>query len=382
MIPSTTDMLRTLVSTPSVSCNDSALDKSNIDVINHLANWLSDLDFDVTVKPLESNRDKANLLARKGSGEGGLVFAGHSDTVPCTESNWSVDPYAITERDSKMFGLGTCDMKGFFPIVLAACSTLNGGKLSKPLCIAATSDEETSMAGARELHRLDFPKADAVVIGEPTDLVPAFTHKGIALLRVIVTGTAGHSSNPDAGVNAIDAMHDVIGELKVFRAELRDKHSNDSFAVQYPTLNLGCLHAGDVPNRICEHAELQFDIRVLPRMDSQVLVDDLQGRIQDISAKHGAKIDLIPSSAFIPPFETSKSSKLVRYLENATRNRASGVAFGTEAPFYQSLGMEAVIFGPGSVKQAHQPDEYIDMSRLQPTQAIIEDLIHSYCVAS
>lgn len=382
MIPSTTDMLRTLVSTPSVSCNDKSLDKSNIDVINHLANWLDDLNFDVTVKPLATDRHKANLLARKGSGEGGLVFAGHSDTVPCYEAHWSVDPYKLTERDDRLYGLGTCDMKGFFPTVIAACAAISESKLTKPLCIAATSDEETSMAGARELDRLEFPKAEATVIGEPTDLIPAFTHKGIVLLRVIVTGVAGHSSNPDAGVNAIDAMHDVISELKAFRDELRTNYSNTFFDVQYPTLNLGCLHAGDVPNRICAHAELQFDIRVLPNMNTELLVDELNERIARINARHQAEIALIPSSAFIPPFETKTTGRLVKHLEKLTQKRACGVAFGTEAPFYQALGMEAVILGPGSVNQAHQPDEYISLDRLGPTQAIVEDLIATYCLSA
>ncbi|MCY3859602.1 MAG: acetylornithine deacetylase [Gammaproteobacteria bacterium] len=379
MIPSTTDMFRALVSTPSVSCPDQQIDQSNIEVINLLANWLDDLGFDVVVKPLESNPQKANLLARKGGGEGGLVFAGHSDTVPCLESQWHVDPFGLTEQDGRFYGLGTCDMKGFFPLVLAACAAIDDRQLQKPLCVAATSDEETSMAGARELETLGFPKADAAVIGEPTNLVPAYTHKGIALLRVTITGVAGHSSDPDAGVNALDTMHQVISRLMEFRMELRSKYANDAFAVQYPTLNLGCLHAGDVPNRICAHAELQFDIRLLPKMNAQLLIDDIQRRVHDISAQTGAEIQVESTCPTIPPFETSTTGELVRYLSNATKHAPRGVAFGTEAPFYQALGMETVVFGPGSVNQAHQPDEYISLDRLKPTQDILENLIHTYC---
>ena len=381
MIPSTTDMFRALVSTPSVSCPDQQIDQSNIEVINLLANWLDDLGFDVVVKPLESNRQKANLLARKGTGEGGLVFAGHSDTVPCLESQWNVDPFGLTEQDGRFYGLGTCDMKGFFPLALAACAAIDDHQLQKPLCVAATSDEETSMAGARELEALGFPKADAAVIGEPTDLVPAYTHKGIALLKVTITGVAGHSSDPDAGVNALDAMHQVISRLMEFRTELRSKYANDAFAVQHPTLNLGCLHAGDVPNRICAHAELQFDIRLLPKMNAQLLIDDIQQRVVDIAEQTGAKIHVESTCPTIPPFQTSTAGELVRHLSNATNHAPRGVAFGTEAPFYQALGMETVVFGPGSVNQAHQPDEYISLDRLKPTQAILENLIHKYCAA-
>ena len=379
MIPSMTEMFRALVSTPSVSCPDHQIDQSNIEVINLLANWLDDLGFDVTVKPLESNRHKANLLARKGSGDGGLVFAGHSDTVPCFESQWAVDPFALTEKDGRLYGLGTCDMKGFFPLALAACAAIDASRIDKPLYVAATSDEETSMAGARELAAMEFPKADAAVIGEPTDLVPAYTHKGIALLKVIITGVAGHSSDPDAGVNAIDAMHQVIERLMEFRGELKLRYANDAFAVQHPTLNLGCLHAGDVPNRICAHAELQFDIRLLPTMNADVLIEDIQRRVVDIPDQTGAKIQIESTCPSIPPFETSTTGKLVQHLSNVTNHAPQGVAFGTEAPFYQALGMETVVFGPGSVNQAHQPDEYISLDRLKPTQTILENLIHTYC---
>ena len=382
MIPSTTEMFRALVSTPSVSCTDQQIDQSNIDVINLLANWLDDLGFDVVVKPLESNHHKANLLARKGSGDGGLVFAGHSDTVPSRESQWKVDPYALTEQEGRFYGLGTCDMKGFFPLALAACAAIDDRQLKKPLCVAATSDEETSMAGARELESLEFPKADAAVIGEPTDLVPAYTHKGIALMKVVITGVAGHSSDPDAGVKALDAMHQVISKLMVFRTELKTKYANDAFAVQYPTLNLGCLHAGDVPNRICAHAELQFDIRLLPKMNVQLLIDDIRTRLADIAEQTGAQIQAESSCPSIPPFETRTTGNLVRHLSNATNHAPRGVAFGTEAPFYQALGMETVVFGPGSVNQAHQPDEYISLDRLKPTQNILENLIHTYCATS
>ena len=379
MIPSMTEMFRALVSTPSVSCPDHQIDQSNIEVINLLANWLDDLGFDVTVKPLESNRHKANLLARKGSGDGGLVFAGHSDTVPCFESQWAVDPFALTEKDGRLYGLGTCDMKGFFPLALAACAAIDAKRLDKPLYVAATSDEETSMAGARELAAMEFPKADAAVIGEPTDLVPAYTHKGIALLKVIITGVAGHSSDPDAGVNAIDAMHQVIERLMEFRGELKLRYANDAFAVQHPTLNLGCLHAGDVPNRICAHAELQFDIRLLPTMNADILIEEIQRRVVDITEQTGAKIHIESTCPSIPPFETSTTGKLVQYLSNVSNHAPQGVAFGTEAPFYQALGMETVVFGPGSVNQAHQPDEYISLDRLRPTQIILENLIHTYC---
>ena len=237
-------------------------------------------------------------------------------------------------------------------------------------------------AGARELDTLDFPKADVAIIGEPTDLIPAYTHKGIALLRVAITGVAGHSSNPAAGVNAIDVMHLVIATLMQFRDELKATYTNDAFAVEFPTLNLGCLHAGDVPNRICAHAELEFDIRVLPKMNIQHLIADIEQRVAVVAEHTGAGIEVHLCSPTIPPYETNSSSPLVKQLERATNHVAQGVPFGTEAPFYQALGIETIVLGPGSVKQAHQPDEYISIDSLKPTTNILTELIHSYCTAS
>ena len=380
MLPPLADMFRQLIQIPSVSSNNSTYDRSNIEVVNLLANWLNDLGFETSVKPLESNPQKANLIARIGSGEGGLVLAGHTDTVPCQESDWSVNPYSLTEKDDKYFGLGTCDMKGFFPLVLSAFSAIDAKKLIKPLCIAATSDEETSMAGARELQASDFPKADAVVIGEPTDLVPAFTHKGMALLRLTVEGEAGHSSNPDEGNNAIDVLHEIIGELQTFRGKLRENYCNETFEVTFPTLNLGCVHAGDAPNRICSHAELQFDIRILPGMQTTTVLNDLLDLVHGVSRRTGACIRFSASSPFIPPFETDPTGDLVKHLAAGTHSAPTGVAFGTEAPFFQALGIETAVCGPGSIRQAHQPDEYLALDQIKPTQHLLQGLIHTYCV--
>ena len=380
MLPSVVDMLNQIVATPSVSSIDPEFDRSNIEVIHLLANWLDDLGFDTSVKPLSTDKNKANLLARKGSGEGGLVFSGHSDTVPCRESDWSVDPYGLTMQDDKIYGLGTCDMKCFFPLALAACAAMDSKKLSKPICIAATSDEETGMAGARELEASDFPKADAVVIGEPTDLIPAFTHKGMAMMKVAIEGTAGHSSDPEAGNNAIDVLHQVIGELIEYRNVLRSKFANGAFAVEYPTLNLGCVHAGDVPNRICSHAEMQFDIRVLPGMANESVLAEVQGLLEKIERETDSVIHINTCSPTVPPFEIDVERELVQHLTRVSKRAPTGVAFGTEAPFFQALGLETVVFGPGSVAQAHQPDEFIRQDMLEPTQDILEGLIHKYCI--
>lgn len=377
--PDFIEMLDTLIGSPSVSCTSAALDQSNLTVINHLGGWLESLGFAVEVQPLPAMAGKANLIATLGSGPGGLVLAGHTDTVPYDEARWSTDPFKLTERDGRLFGLGTCDMKGFFPIAIEAARQFAGARLSKPLTIVATSDEESSMAGARALLESGRPKADYAIIGEPTDLMPVFAHKGFMMLTIRLTGASGHSSDPGLGRSALDAMHCAMGELISYRAQLAARYRNPAFEVAVPTLNLGCLTAGDNPNRICASAELQIDLRLLPGMDSTEVVAELSTRMERSAESHGVSVTIEPVSTPVPPFASPQDGRLVRALEKSSGRKAGTVAFGTEGPFLQQLGMETVIFGPGAIDQAHQPDEYLDMDRITPTVTILRDIIVEVC---
>ncbi len=378
--PPLLDMLHTLVSSPSVSCTSTALDQSNLAVINHLAGWLESLGFDAEVRPLSDKPGKANLIATLGRGPGGLVLAGHTDTVPYDDRRWSQDPFELTERDGRLYGLGACDMKGFFPVAIEAARQFAGANLKKPLIVVATSDEESSMAGARALLESGRPKADYAIIGEPTDLTPVFAHKGFMMLSIRLTGASGHSSDPGLGRSALDAMHCAMGELISYRAELAARHRNPAFEVAIPTMNLGCLTAGDNPNRICANAELQIDLRLLPGMDSDEVIADLTKRMERSASSHGVTVELEPVSTPVPPFATPQDGRLVRALERSSGRKAGTVAFGTEGPFLQQLGMETVIFGPGSIDQAHQPDEYLDMDRITPTVEVLRRVITDVCL--
>ena len=378
-IPSIAEMFRHLVNTPSVSCANKSLDRSNLEVLNHLANWLCDLSFDVDIISLEHDATKANLVATRGTGEGGLILAGHSDTVPCDEKQWHSSPYELVEKQGNYFGLGTCDMKGFFPIALAAVNGFVAQKLSKPISVIATSDEETSMAGARHLSRAGCPKADVAIIGEPTDMAPVYAHKGLATMFARITGSAGHASNPKLGNNALDAMHIAIGELIKYREDLACRFHNPIFEVRMPTINLGCLHAGDNPNRICERAELLFDIRILPEMDPEAVVQEVQNILQRVSDTTGTEVESDITFPVVPPYQTSPNGSLMKKMTEITNFAPSTVAFGTEAPFYSELGIDTVVFGPGSVSQAHQANEYLACDRIDPSINILRDLIYSYC---
>ena len=374
-------MLTTLVSEPSVSSTSPDIDRSNLRVIEHLANWLDGLGFNTELMPLPDNPKKANLIASIGPDtEGGLVLAGHTDTVPFDETKWTSDPFSITEKDDKLYGLGSCDMKGFFPLALEAVNTFLDQDLTKPITIVATSDEESSMAGARYLAESDKPKADYAIIGEPTGLMPVYAHKGIAFMSIKLQGHSGHSSNPDLGCNALDSMHDVMGELIRFRTELAEQNQNPAFEVHIPTLNLGCMHAGDSPNRICSHAELQIDLRLLPGMDTNATIEMLLYRLQQAVANCDTQLELATHYPPIPPFETDINGDLVQTLSKCSGKAPGTVAFGTEGHFLQSLGMETVIFGAGSIDQAHQPNEYLARDQIAPATDAIRHVIQRYCV--
>jgi acetylornithine deacetylase len=378
--PDIVTMLAELIASPSVSCTHPGLDQSNLGVIEKLETWLTELGFKTEVMPIPGEPHKANLIATLGSGPGGLVLSGHTDTVPCNEELWQSNPFRLTERDNRFYGLGTCDMKGFFPLAITAAKAFLDRPLQQPLIILATADEESSMSGARALAAAGRPKARYAVIGEPTGLRPVYMHKGMMMESVRVKGRSGHSSDPSLGANALDAMHAVLGELVSFRQELQRDYQNSAFTVSVPTLNLGCIHGGDNPNRICGQCELEYDLRPLPGMNMNNLREAIFHRVKPLESRFG--VEIFTESLFpgIPPFENPISNELVKTAEQLTGYTAQSVAFGTEAPFLQDLGMDTIVMGPGSIDQAHQPDEYLAFDQIKPTVAILEQLIAKYCL--
>lgn len=382
--PDLLERFKTLIGSASISSALPEYDSSNRLVVEHLANWLNDLGFNCEVMPVPKEypeqSDKFNLIATLGSGPGGLVLSGHTDTVPCNPEKWQSDPFKLEEKDGKLFGLGTCDMKGFFALAIEAALNFVDTPLQQPLIILATADEESSMSGARALVEQGKPKGRYAIIGEPTGLKPIRMHKGIMMETVRLTGNAGHSSNPALGINALDAMHEVMSELMQYRAELADQYQNANFQVEVPTLNLGCLHGGDNPNRICGSCELAFDLRALPGMSNDDLRSAMVNRLKPIAERHKVEFELDSLFPGVPSFETNSSAELIRLSEKLTNHSAHAVAFATEAPFMQQLGMETVVLGPGSIDQAHQVDEYISLDQIQPTVELLRLFIQHFCV--
>ena len=379
-IPPLFDMLRALVASPSVSCSDPHFDMGNRGVIDLLAGWLDALGFSIEILPLPDNPAKANLIATLGGGPGGLVLAGHADTVPYDHHKWQSDPFRLVERNQRWYGLGATDMKGFFPVAIEAAKAFVDTPLQQPLIILATADEESSMDGARALVAQGKPKARFAVIGEPTDLKPARLHKGMMMEALVITGHSGHSSDPNLGNSALEAMHEAMQILLDYRREIQARYRNAAFAVQVPTLNLGCIHGGDSPNRICGECELHFDLRPLPGMPLDELRAVIRQKLQPLAERRRVGIEMRSLFPGVAAFEQKADSELIRSVEQLTGHGAEAVGFATEAPFMQQLGMDAVVCGPGSIKQAHQPDEFIDTAQLQPAIDMIRALIRKFCI--
>ena len=374
------NMLQQLIACNSISSVNSGIDQGNRGLIDMLANWLDDLGFQTEIMPLADPR-KANLIATLGSGPGGLVLSGHTDTVPCDEGLWQQSPFELCERDNRFYGLGICDMKSFFALAIEAAKPFlessSQRPLQQPLIILATADEESSMAGAKALAEAGKPKARYAVIGEPTGMQPIATHKGILIEKLVIQGKSGHSSNPALGNNAMHTMHDALSALRALQAELKERYSNPLFAVDYPTLNLGCIHGGDNPNRICGQAELGFEIRPLPGMDIDELHQTIEHRLRGLGEAEGTTLSL--EHFGVPPFAADEQSELLAYCEKLTGHRHGSVAFATEAPYLQELGMDVLVLGPGNIDQAHQPDEYLATKRIEPLIGYLSQLIGKYC---
>ncbi|WP_404341127.1 acetylornithine deacetylase [Pseudoalteromonas mariniglutinosa] len=378
-LPSFLSMYQQLIAAPSISAMDEALCMSNKGVIDLLAQWCESLGFECEITELTGAKGRFNLLAKRGKGDGGLMLAGHTDTVPFDDSRWHYNPFKLTEHNNHLYGLGSIDMKGFFAFVLQAISELDKNLQTQPILILATADEETTMAGAQQICRHPNLKPARCIIGEPTDMTPVFTHKGHMSSAIRVVGRAGHSSDPERGLNAIEVMHKVITKLLILKEELKNKYSVEHFVIPYPTLNLGHIHGGDNANRICGCCEMHIDMRPLPGLSVQELQFMLLQIANDINAHHPNAVSVVDMHEPIPAFTGSTDSALVRLAEKISTEQAVAVNYCTEAPFIQQLGCETIVMGPGSINQAHQPDEFLAMEKIKPSQKIISEMIKASC---
>ncbi|EJL7019060.1 acetylornithine deacetylase [Vibrio cholerae] len=375
-LPSFLEVYEGLISTSSISSTDARWDEGNEQVIAKLADWLSALGFSIQIEQVAPN--KQNLIAKLGSGEGGLLLSGHSDTVPFDEGRWNYNPHALTQVNNRFYGLGTADMKGFFAFIYEAVKNVDWSKQTKPLYVLATCDEETTMLGARHFTENAPFKPDYCIIGEPTSLVPIRAHKGHVANAIRVTGKSGHSSNPALGVNAIEIMHEVLFALMQLRDRLIKEYHHPGFEIPTPTLNLGHIHGGDSPNRICGCCELHYDVRPLPGISLDGLDNLMRDALREVQQKWPGRIELVPLHDPIPGYECAHDHPFIHGISEICQQEAQTVNYCTEAPFLQQI-CPTLVLGPGSIDQAHQPDEFLAFEFIDPTVRVLSRAMQKYC---
>jgi len=377
-LPSTREMIAELIATPSVSCVHADLDMSNRGVIDKIAEWSESLGFEVEIQAVDER--KSNLIARAGYGSDGLVLSGHTDTVPCDPTLWSSDPFSAHETDDRIYGLGSCDMKSFLALALNASSGFDLANLKRPLTLVATADEETTMSGARLIAENGRKLGRFCVIGEPTGLSPVRQHKGGLTMSVEYIGQSGHASDPSLGNNALEGMHHFMTLLFAYRERIELQYNDPAFTIPTPTMNLGHIHGGDNANRICGACTLLIDIRFLPSMTFASLQADLEQMAAEVATTRGLEV-LTQTFGQGRAMDTDEASEIAQYLTYLTGKKAASVAFGTEAPYYNAMQTETIVIGPGSINQAHQPDEFLPIAQIDPTIQLLEGLIDRFCVS-
>jgi acetylornithine deacetylase len=375
------DILERLIAFPSVSS------QSNLTLIQWIRDYLAELGVVATLVPAPDGQPKANLWATIGPDRpGGIVLSGHTDVVPVEDQPWSSDPFTLIRRDGKFYGRGTSDMKGFIALTLALVPEMLARPLKTPIHLAFSYDEELGCLGAphliAELGRR-FPKPSLAIIGEPTSMRLGTRHKGCYSFETDVIGRDGHSSQTHKGANAISAAAEIIGELERIADELRASGISDAnFEPPYSTINIGKIHGGTAINIIARHCQVQWDFRATPGADPDVLV---LPRLERFVASHvlprlkrvapEAEIVTRPRVR-VPPLTEEKdgaAEALVKFLTGA--NETIGMAFATEAGQFQEAGLSAIVCGPGSIAQAHQPDEFIEISQLEAGDEFLRKLI-------
>ncbi|MFZ4835573.1 acetylornithine deacetylase [Rouxiella sp. Mn2063] len=376
--PTTRDILADLIAFDSVSRN------SNLALIDYVQVYLSSYGVESQIIH-DASGEKANLLAVIGPQDlPGIVLSGHTDVVPVDGQDWHSDPFLLTERSGKLYGRGTADMKSWLAAVLALVPRLVAARLRMPVWIAFSYDEEVGCKGVHgllaQLDKLPVLPA-ACIVGEPTEMYPVMGHKGKIAVRCNVTGLSAHSAYTPQGVNAIEYAVRIMQQLMTLANRLKQQKNLD-FDPPFSTLQTGLINGGKALNIVPEHCQFDFEIRTLPQVNAQQLVDEITTWTQ---------AELLPEMQAISPQCAITFSTLSRYPALQTQSVdmidalltllpkpqiLQTVAYGTEGGLFQQHGIPTLVCGPGCMEQGHKPDEFITLEQLQACDAFMLRLWH------
>lgn len=373
------DLLDRLIGFDTVSA------RSNLALIRFIAELLQQRGIAARLTHNES-RDKANLYATIGSERpGGIVLSGHTDVVPVEGQPWTSDPFRLTRRGTRLYGRGTTDMKGFIATALALLPEMLAEPLATPIHFAFSFDEEVGCAGVPHLlaelgAALPFPSI--ALIGEPTEMRPVIAHKGIHGFATRIRGRDGHSSAPERGAGAIIPAAEAIAFLGRLAAELKAAApANSPFDPPYTTINVGTVAGGTAINILPRECRFVWEFRPIPETDAALLLRRFEAHLQEVvlprmrlTAPEAEIItEVLCAAPPLKPDPDSPAERLARALTGA--NSSGAVAFATEAGLFQAKNISAVVCGPGSITQAHQPDEFIEEDQLAQCEAMLRRLI-------
>ena len=372
------DLIERLIAFDTTSRN------SNLALMEFVGDYLRELGVESELVHNDEGT-KANLYATLGpTDRPGIALSGHTDVVPVDGQEWSTDPFHVIHKDGRLYGRGTSDMKSFIGICLALAPEFLARDITTPLHFAFSHDEEIGCVGVRSLidtlSRRPI-KPSAVIIGEPTEMKVVRAHKGKLSYRCHVRGHEAHSSLSHIGVNAVEAAAEAVSFLKSMARRHRDQGPFDADLVPpYTTVHTGTIRGGTALNIVPKDCRFEFEFRHLPEDDPHALLDELRRHVaeQITPEMHAACADTgfsFEAMSHIPGLSTDEDADVVQLVKALTGQNTTGkVSFGTEAGLFQQGGMPAVVCGPGSIEQAHKPDEFIALDQIGQCEGFLRKL--------
>jgi len=353
---------------------DTTSHKTNIPCAEYIRDYLAGHGVEARLLPSDDGIH-TNLFATIGPDtSGGIALSGHMDVVPVTGQPWDTDPFTVVEKNGRLYGRGTCDMKGYLACVLAMVPDLKSRRLSRPIHIVFSYDEEVGCTGVRPMiaeFGRSLPTPEIVLVGEPSRMTVVDAHKGGYRFKTEVTGKDAHSSKPQLGVGSIMIAAELIAELKRIEERLRPKHFSPRFDPPYATISVGMIDGGIAHNIIPPKCTFSWSVRALPGLDVLGIKNDLDAyaerelipAMRAVSPECGIVTEL---QGDLPPFYSGAGSPATSLaLKLAGQNETFAVPYGTEASHFQAAGCSSVICGPGDIDQAHQPNEYVEVAELE-----------------
>ena len=366
---------------------DTTSTKSNLELIDFVRNLLDD--HGIGSRLVESDdRKRANLYATIGPDDrGGVMLSGHTDVVPTAGQDWHSDPYRLKADDALLIGRGSCDMKGFIACVLAALPEMGAQPLATPIHFAFSYDEEIGCVGARRLADAlaGFEVRPAIgIIGEPTSMRMVTGHKGKLSYRVTISGLSCHSAYISSGVNAVEYAAELIAFIRGMNRRMQERERIDaSYSVPHSTFHVGNIRGGTALNIVPNECSFEFEIRNLPQDDLDALAHEIRHYADDVllpemQARHPDSAIRFEQISHYPGLHTPRDSTVIDYTRalNPVDGFGDNVSFGTEAGLFDEIGIDCVVCGPGSIEQAHKPDEFVSRDQLAQCDRLLENLVH------